>query len=436
MNYRDLSILNWKLATLADQIRQCEEQQCSGIDEAIASAADKITELARGFYALSPDPLLRAKEPDSIEDILNLCPPGGGQVLFDSLPADYDDKLKGAMLSRFAGCTLGAIVEGWTAERIESYAHELGIEHPLTDYWTDTPTPDLVRYFDSPCKDYLRDNLNSVPNDDDVAFVILSLLIAEENGGLDFTLDGVAATWLKYVTLAYTAEDAALRNLKAGISPDHAAEKDNPYQEWIGADIRCDGYAYMAPGNPRLAARLAYTDAYLTHRRNGIYGSMFFAAAISAAFALGDPFKALETALLEIPAECRLAEGIRWALAERFNVHDWKDAVRLTDERYPGMSNVHTLNNACLVVFALHLGGKDIGKCFSNAVAMAHDNDCTAATVGSIAGACYGLGALDKKWYERFNGNVKCFYNGPKMYRIDDLLARYRRLAETSFSRS
>ena len=86
MNYRDLSILNWKLATLADQIRQCEEQQCSGIDEAIASAADKITELARGFYALSPDPVLRAKEPDSIEDILKLCPPGGGQVLFDSLP--------------------------------------------------------------------------------------------------------------------------------------------------------------------------------------------------------------------------------------------------------------------------------------------------------------------------------------------------------------
>lgn len=41
MNYRDLSILNWKLATLADQIRQCEEQQCSGIDEAIASAADQ-----------------------------------------------------------------------------------------------------------------------------------------------------------------------------------------------------------------------------------------------------------------------------------------------------------------------------------------------------------------------------------------------------------
>ena len=90
---------------------------------------------------------------------------------------------------------------------------------------------------------------------------------------------------------------------------------------------------------------------------------------------------------------------------------------------------MHTINNACLTVFALALGGEDIGKCFSNAVAMAYDCDCTAATAGSIAGACYGMKALDKKWYECFGDRVCSFYNGPREYSISDLLARYEKMA-------
>ena len=75
-------------------------------------------------------------------------------------------------------------------------------------------------------------------------------------------------------------------NLRAGIAAEHAAEKNNPYAQWIGADIRADGFAYAAAGDPALAASLGYRDAYLTHRRNGIYGEMFFAAAEAAAFVL------------------------------------------------------------------------------------------------------------------------------------------------------
>ena len=51
----------------------------------------------------------------------------------------------------------------------------------------------------------------------------------------------------------------------------------------LGALIRADGFGYACAGDPRKAAELAYRDAYLTHRRNGIYGEMLFAAAIAAA---------------------------------------------------------------------------------------------------------------------------------------------------------
>ena len=45
---------------------------------------------------------------------------------------------------------------------------------------------------------------------------------------------------LKYLYYACTAERMTLRNLKAGVPAAQAAEIDNPFTEWVGADIRSD----------------------------------------------------------------------------------------------------------------------------------------------------------------------------------------------------
>lgn len=341
----------------------------------------------------------------------------------------YEDKLRAAFLSRAAGCTLGAPVEGWTAAQMEEYAAKLGTPFPCVDYWADTPIPDTVRYIRQHFRDYTKPFINGVPCDDDIGFTLLSLFIAEEGGGREFTIEDVKNAWLKYITEAYTAERIAIDNMLAGVPAEKAAEINNPYQEFIGADIRCDGYAYMAPGDPEKAAKMAETDAYISHRGNGVYGARFFAAAISWAFECSDVKAALEKGMEFIPAECELARGLRWALDIWDTVGDCKNAARLVDERYPGMHIVHTINNACLTVFGLALGGKDIGKVIANCVAMAHDCDCTAATAGSLAGAAYGMSALDKKWYEPFGDTVYSFYNGPESYSINDILARYARMA-------
>lgn len=70
----------------------------------------------------------------------------------------------------------------------------------------------------------------------------------------------------------------------------------------------------------RKAAYLAYKDCSINHRRNGVYGAMFMAATISAAFVVDDPMEAVKIGLTEIPENCLFAEGIRWALDNKSQI--------------------------------------------------------------------------------------------------------------------
>ena len=131
-----------------------------------------------------------------------------------------------------------------------------------------------------------------------------------------------------------------------------------------------------------MAADMAYRDAYISHRRQGIYGEMYFSAVIAAAFAVDHPVEALEIGLSEIPKECRLAREVRWALEMAPQIGDYAQARAAVDERLAGMHGVHTINNACLTVWGLTIGGTDLTRVIAETVAMGLDNDCTAATAG------------------------------------------------------
>lgn len=342
----------------------------------------------------------------------------------------YENRLRAAFLCRAAGCTLGAPVEGWSTREMEELASSLGTSFPPTDYWKEIPSPERERYIVETFGSYTKKGLSRIPCDDDIGYTLLSLFIAEEAKDYpDITLSDVASAWQKYITVACTAEDVALKNLQNGVPPEKAAELGNPYSEWIGADIRCDGYGYMNPGNPASAADMAETDALISHRGNGVYGSRFFAAAIASAFLLSDVKSSLYAALAYIPSDCQLFSALSWALGLWGRIGDYKEASALVDEKFPGMNPVHTVNNACLTVFALSLGGRDCGSVISNAVAMAHDCDCTAATAGSIVGAAYGTDCIDAKWYMPFGDSVGSYFNGAPEYFVSDILARFEKKA-------
>lgn len=58
----------------------------------------------------------------------------------------------------------------------------------------------------------------------------------------------------------------------------------NPYVELIGVTIRADCFGYVCSGNPYQTAILAYKDACISYKRNGIYGEMFMTATIATSF--------------------------------------------------------------------------------------------------------------------------------------------------------
>jgi ADP-ribosylglycohydrolase len=270
--------------------------------------------------------------------------------------------------------------------------------------------------------------MNGVPVDDDVVYTLLGLLIAEDFGP-DFTTEEVGQAWLKYLPYAATAEAVALANLKKGVPPRKAALKDNPFCEWIGADIRSDPWGYLAPGWPEKAAEMAYQDAFISHRRQGIYGEMYFSAVIAAAFAVSDPVEALEIGLSEIPKHSAMAKAVRWALKAAPQIRNYQMARDAVDHRFDGMSPVHTLNNACLTIWGLTIAGRDFTKAIGETVAMGLDNDCTAATVGSIVGAIVGKEGIPEHWYENFNNTVHSYLIGKKRFSISGLVKRFARQA-------
>jgi ADP-ribosylglycohydrolase len=94
------------------------------------------------------------------------------------------------------------------------------------------------------------------------------------------------------------------------------------------------------------------------------------------------------------------------------------------------MSTVHTNNNACLTVFGLALGGRDVTRVIGNTVAMGMDNDCTAATAGSIVGAVVGLAGVPKHWYKPFRGKVRTYMKGREWFTTADIVRRFTRVAK------
>jgi ADP-ribosylglycohydrolase len=363
------------------------------------------------------------EEPSALEDILALAP--GVERGKNPSIGVLSDRVHAAWLGRCAGCNLGKPVEGgWGREKLRRYL-EMCDAFPLSDYIPALdPMPDGF-VFNPSWKVATRGRVQGMARDDDTDYTMLALRILEKYGP-QFTSADVGAEWLLALPfdMVYTAERVAYRNLIYGLRPPSTASHHNPYREWIGALIRGDMFGYVLPGDPAAAARLAYNDAALSHTSNGIYGEMWAAALVAAAFCSGSAQEALEAALGVVPAQSRLAEAVRTTMDAHRTGASWDDTMASMESRLAGYHWVHTINNAEVVAAALLWGGGDFSRTIGLAVEAGLDTDCTGATAGSVFGALHGKAALPGHWVDPLENSMHSAIFGFEGVQITDLVGR------------
>ncbi|MDB4865714.1 MAG: crystallin [Cohnella sp.] len=423
------------------EIVQRREEGCivDGFEQKWESAGedeDKLMQVYRQLSELQVSPDFPYNEPSGLEEIHRLRPAGPRKYATAFDEQTWRDKFYGAWLGRLSGCALGKPLEsgpmmaggagnpGWKnvhlwfegadAWPIRSYTPE----HSRAE----SAGVDIARW----CLKSTREQIAFMESDDDVRYTVLGLLLLEDKG-LNWDSWDIGKLWHSRLVYAQvcTAETQAYLNfshvtshMRGGKPVDWATSQDwvrtylNPYREWIGAQIRADGLAYGAAGNPELAAEFAWRDASFSHVKNGIYGEMFVAAMIAAAFVESDPEKIIAAGLSEIPAASRLADDIRQAVEIARSTPDQLELVSKIWEAFKHYDAVHTNNNAALVAASLIYANGDFEKGITTAVLGGWDTDCNGATVGSILGASLGAKALPKSWVDPLNDTLYADLHG------------------------
>jgi ADP-ribosylglycohydrolase len=347
----------------------------------------------------------------------------------DAAPSAADpDRILGAWLGRSAGCLLGKPVEKIPPEGIRAILEAEG-RWPLTSYFTAEGLDPAVAakwpWNRASGGTSLAENIDGMPEDDDLNYTILGLQLLEAHGR-EFSTDDVALSWLMSLPAGrvFTAERAAYRNLLEGVEPERCATRWNPFREWIGALIRTDVYGWVSPGDPAAAARLAHEDARLSHTRNGIYGAMW-AAALGAAAVVSDDIDAvLASALSVVPPRSRLADAIRFGDELGASGKSLDASLMALWTEFDGVHWVHVLNNAATIAWALRRGGGRFDDSVPLAVMAGWDTDSAGATVGAVCGALAGANGLAERWTAPLKNRITTSLPGLSGIALSELAAR------------
>ncbi len=313
---------------------------------------------------------------------------------------EYKDKVLACWLGKNIGGTLGTPYEGQK------------FVHCLTYY---DPVPE-----------------KPLPNDDlDFQLVWLKML---EDRGVKPTHRDLADHWLQYLSGHWYAEYSfCLWNLQRGLKPPISGAFQNYWVDEMGAPIRSEIWACIAPGDPELASSYAWMDASLDHAGGeGMYGEMFWAAVESAAFIIQDPLTLIEIGLNNIPISCNIARVVREA------VRCWQEGMKwdAARERIVTLFGHHQPCNAIPNHGFMILGwlyGKDYGDKLCKAVNCGYDTDCTGATLGSLLGILYGTKGIPEEWLKPVGREIVLCpqtgkFNHPKT--VDELAERTVRVGK------
>ncbi|HMM69817.1 MAG TPA: ADP-ribosylglycohydrolase family protein [Gudongella oleilytica] len=313
-------------------------------------------------------------------------------IKLQDLNDEFRDRIKAAWLSQLIGAAMGTQLEGYTRESLREAFGDF-------DY-------------------YLRE-----PNtyNDDLTFQ-LAFLEAFNEKGADITSKEIALKWAGLVPAGWSAEEFALRNIKQGVFPPESGRWNNPFNEWIGAQMRGAICGMVAPGDPGLAARLAWTDGEVSHANNGILGEVFNAVMLSLAFVEKDTRKVLLSAIELIPKDSEYRSVLDFALHSCRNSENWEAAMEACEEKYIRYNWIHSYPNACAEVIALYFGEGDFTKTLKIISQAGVDVDCNAAQIMPVIGIREGTSGIPERYMHEAFLDIKTYMRYPRHLTLDELV--------------
>lgn len=235
-----------------------------------------------------------------------------------------------------------------------------------------------------------------IPNDD--LEMQLIWLKAIEERGFHLTARDLAQYWLDHIGYNWDEYGLNKTNLRLGLLPPVSGYFNNWFRDCMGAPIRSELWACLAPGVPGLAARYAYEDAIVDHAGGeGVWGEIFNAALESAAFVESDPQILLDIALSYLPPACATARAVRVARAAYASGIGWREARAEVLQATPHYVAQYAPPNIGFQVIGW-LYGKDFGDALCTAVNCGYDTDCTGGSLGALLGILGGRAGLPTRW--------------------------------------
>lgn len=282
----------------------------------------------------------------------------------DSASEKFKEQIQAAWMSQLIGGAMGTMVEGYTNANLEKAFGDV--------------------------RGYLRE-----PNtyNDDITFE-LAFLDAFSQKGYEVTSEDIGLSWVGLIPCGWSAEELAIRNIKNGIFPPESGTYRNPFNEWIGAQMRAGICGMAAPGNPRLAAKLSWMDGEVSHANNGILGEVFNGVMTSLAFVEKDIREVVKTAMEMIPKDSEYYSVISFAYDCCFRYDCWQDALHACEEKYHRYNWIHAYPNACCEIIALIYGNGDFSETLHIITMCGIDVDCNAGMIMPLLAIQQGMNAI------------------------------------------
>lgn len=266
--------------------------------------------------------------------------------------ATYRKKVYGCWLGKAVGGTLGQPWEG---------------KKPPYDLTFYDPVPDKM-----------------LGNDDlDLQIAWLGRVRHE---GLPIDRRLLAGAWRDHIINWPDEYGICQRNLGQRLWPSLSGGYDNHSPNGMGAAIRSEVWACLAPADPDLAAHLAREDACCDHHDDGIDAAVFLATIESAAFVESDRDALIDLGLARIDPEGRLARGVRFIRERCPEAGDREAVLAELLERFGTQNFTDVAVNLPIIVLGWLIGGDDFDAALLAAANCGQDTDCTCATLGSILG--------------------------------------------------